>query len=291
MDSSFKIDFDQYRNYLRWIDSFSAPGIAVNVDTGEGPTLTEDERVQVIRTARSVMHDKKIIAGIIGSSTESAIRSATQAKNAGADAGLVFPNTAFMGQPLDAGGPIEYHSALSEGADLDIIIFQLQSPLGGIEYSPEVLMSLAKLKKTVAIKEALFDAKKFDDTLRLFKHKAPNISVLTGNDKFIYESFVLGCDGALIGFGALDTIDLVESFKMAKDGRIKEGLEVRDKFQKLAETIFGPPVRNYRARTKYALAEIGIFDHKYAHVRPPLLGISDEDKAEVRKALKTAKLY
>lgn len=290
MDSSFKIDFDEYKKYLKWIRTSGANAVAVNVDTGEGPTLTPQERVEVIRAARSALPDAMIVAGIIGSSTASAVESAKQAKEAGANAGLVFPNTAFMGQPLDPEAPVQYHRELSEKADLDIILFQLQSPLGGIEYSNEVLMKLAALKKTIAIKEALFDGKKFDDTLRLFKHSAPNVPVLTGNDKFIYESFVLGCDGALIGFGALDAKDLVDSFELVQQGKIKEGLEIRDKFQYLAETIFAPPVRNYRARTKFALGEIGRLDPKLTYVRAPLLQINEEDKAIVRKALKTAGL-
>ena len=49
MRSDYSIDFDAYRRYLRWIISLGPVGIAVNVDTGEGPYLTSDERAEVIR--------------------------------------------------------------------------------------------------------------------------------------------------------------------------------------------------------------------------------------------------
>lgn len=288
MDSRFEPEFDEYTKYLKWVKSAGVSGVAVNVDTGEGPTLSPDERVTVVKTAKKALGEVLLVAGIQGSSTASAVSNAKQAKAAGADAGLVFPNSAFLGTPLAPEGPVEYHRRISEDAKLDIILFQLQSALGGVEYSPETLIELSKLKRVIAIKEALFDAKRFLDTMQLFRREAPNVSFLTGNDNFICESFLLGCDGALIGFGTLPVEDLVSQFRMVENGELKAALEIQKRLQPLADVIYAPPVRNYRARTKYALAEMGVIDHRFTHMRPPLSQVSETEKRNITRALKSS---
>ncbi len=291
MDSKFQPDLDEYSRYLKWVKSAGVSGVAVNVDTGEGPTLTPEERITVISSAKKVLRDDStLVAGILGSSTDSAVKCAREAKQAGASAGLVFPNSAFFGYPLDPEMPVEYHSRISSEADLKIILFQLQPALGGVEFSPKTLMELAKLPGTIAIKEALFDAKKFVDTLRLFRDNAPNVSFLTGNDNFIFESFVLGCDGALIGFGTPATRDLVKMFDLVQDGNVSEAQVIRERVQPLADAVYGAPVRNYRARTKYALSTMGVISEKSIFMRPPLMAISEAEKREVKDALRKAEL-
>jgi 4-hydroxy-tetrahydrodipicolinate synthase len=58
--------------------------------------------------------------------------------------------------------------------------------------------------------------------------------------------------------------------------------------QPLADVVFAPPVRNYRARTKEALVMLGVLDR--ATVRPPLLPVSDAERDQVRRALQRAGL-
>lgn len=290
MDSNAEPDYDEYEKYIKWLCSAKITGIAVNVDTGEGPTLTEEEKTQTIRVAKRSAGNIKVVAGVIGTSTASAVSAARRAKEAGADMGLVFPNTAFSGLPLDPEGPLSYHRSIVEKSGLDIILFQLQSALGGIEYPLDTLLKLGRLEHVVAIKEASFDARKFLSTLRAFKKELPNVSFLTGNDNFIYESFVLGADGALVGFGAVAAKDLVEMFELVQKGRIREAGEIWDRLLPLADVIYGPPVRNYRARTKYALAVMGVISEETTYVRPPLLNVTRDEKENIAAALKKAEL-
>ena len=69
--------------------------------------------------------------------------------------------TAYLGQPLAAEVPYRYHKAIAEAAGLPMIIFTLQPALGGTDFSDETLLRLIEIPQVVAIKEALFDAKRF----------------------------------------------------------------------------------------------------------------------------------
>ena len=61
MGPDYALDLPAYRRYLEWVISQGAVGLAVNVDTGEGPYLTADERAEVIRTTREVADGRSFV--------------------------------------------------------------------------------------------------------------------------------------------------------------------------------------------------------------------------------------
>ncbi|KUO43201.1 MAG: hypothetical protein APU95_01750 [Hadesarchaea archaeon YNP_N21] len=285
MKKDYTIDEDSLENYVKWISDFKIIGLAVNVDTGEGPHLHEDERKRVLEVVKEIVKSRKIvIAGVPARFTSEALKIAADAKQAGADALLVFPAPSFAGQPLPVQIPYEYHKAIGDSVDLPIILFQLRPVLGGVEYTSDCLAKLTEIRQVVALKDASFDAKKFVETIRALRRAPRRITLLTGNDDFILESFLLGADGALLGFGALVPDLLVEMFDCVKKQKLDEAKAIADRLKPLVDVIFAEPVRDYRARIKEALTMLGVI--KTAHVRPPLLPISDQERRRIKETLK-----
>src|SRR5690349_3191550 len=125
MRRDYSINFEAYRRYLEWAISQGAVGLAVNVDTGEGPYLTAEERKEVIRVSGEVARGRvKIVAGCGGPSTATAMANARDARDAGADALLVFPTAAFLNDPLDPQIVVDYHKAIADACGLPIAVFQ-----------------------------------------------------------------------------------------------------------------------------------------------------------------------
>ncbi|MEM2740113.1 MAG: dihydrodipicolinate synthase family protein, partial [Candidatus Bathyarchaeia archaeon] len=274
---------DSLRNYVKWISGFRIGGLAVNVDTGEGFHLLPEEKLQVIRIVKEIVDDRiPIIAGLQPGYIPQVVGWACGSRDAGADALLVFPSSIFAGGYASE-VVYEYYKAVYEGVGVSLVVFQLQPNLGGVIFDQETLRLVTSLEGVIAIKEASFDARKFLETLRIVKKFSPRVSVLTGNDNFIYESLALGADGALIGFGTIGTDLLVEMYELTKNGRYNEAMEIASRLQPLADIIFAPPVRAYRARLKEALAMLGII--RYTYVRPPLKPIPEGEREIIRKAL------
>jgi len=288
MDSKFRVDYEQLEDYLKWIMRFDIGGLAINVDTGEGPHLYPDERVKILKVASEVVKNRvPIVAGLHARNTEEAVKLALEAKGAGANGLLVFPHPAFIGEP--AGDVIfSYHNEISEKADMPIVLFQLQPALGGVEFKPETLVRLVEIKNVVAIKEASFNAKKFVDLVHLLKKAPKKIKILTGNDNFIYESLILGAEGGLLGFGTIATDLQVEMFNLVAKKRFEEAEEIWRNLLPLEEAIFALPVRNYRARLKEALVMMGVL--KTSYVRPPLQPVPESEREKLRKVLKDLKM-
>src|SRR5713226_921362 len=119
MNERYEVVEDDLREYMTWITRYKIGGLAINVDTGEGPTLSREERKHIISVVASVTKGKvPIIAGVPPASTRDAVRTAADARDAGAEGLLVFPNPAFFGKPLPPEPPYQYHRAVAESSGL-----------------------------------------------------------------------------------------------------------------------------------------------------------------------------
>jgi len=281
MHADGSIDEEGLRSYISWVAAQEPVALAINVDTGEGPHLTHDEKVRVLQIVDEVT-EIPIVAGLAGPSTDAAVRQAEEFARAGADAFLVFPIPAYLSEPLDPRVPVKYHEAIAE-VGLPLILFQLQPALAGLNFERDTLRAMASVEGVVAMKEASFDARRFVDTARLLEDLPRPITMLTGNDNFILESFMLGATGALIGFGAVMTREQVDMIRAWQDGRIDEARALGRRIQRLADVVFAKPVGDYRVRLKECLVGLGVLDA--AHVRRPLLGISDEERVALSDVL------
>jgi 4-hydroxy-tetrahydrodipicolinate synthase len=289
MREDFSVDETSLRRYVRWLTDQAVTGLAVNVDTGEGPHLSAEERIGVLEIVAEEVGDRTlIVAGLAASFTEQARSLAADAARAGAGALLVFPIPVYQGEPLDPEIPVRYHRAVHDASGLPLIAFQLQPALGGVNFSVEVIERLMTEDGVVALKEASFDAKRFVETVRLVRSVAPDATVLNGNDNFLLEAYLLGAEGALLGFGTLAAREQVEMLDHVRARDLERATARGDVLQPLCDAIFAPPVRDYRARLKHALATLGVIDE--GHVRPPLLPLSPDERAGVERALREAAL-
>jgi 4-hydroxy-tetrahydrodipicolinate synthase len=289
MTNEGELDLQALKRYIRWLAEQGPVALAVNVDTGEGPHLSADEKQQILETVAEAVAGKcKVVAGVAGPSTAQGVANAKAAQSAGADALLIFPISAFLGQPLNPEVPYRYHAAIADAVDLPLILFQLQPALGGVLYTTETLHKLIAIATVAAIKEASFDAMRFLQVKAALETASRKIIFLTGNDNFICESFILGAEGALLGFSTLGTREQVMMLEAVRRGAIDQARELGARLQPLADAIFAPPITDYRARTKEALKMLGILEN--STVRPPLLPVSEAERETVQRALQRAEL-
>ncbi len=289
MTEQFEIDEPELRHYLLWVREQGIRVIAVNADTGEGPHLSREERRRVIEIAVAAFAGQgDVITGLFGNSTREAIVLAEDARKAGAAGLLMFPLPVFRERLGNERVILEYHRAVANAVDLPMILFNLQPALGGAEYSPELLTQLVGLPNASALKEASFDVRTFTQIVALLRQLPKKITLLTGNDNFIMQSFLLGAEGALLGFGTLAVREQLEMIRAVEKRDYQEAWRLHEIVQPLADAVFAPPVRDYRARAKEALRLLGVLKHSF--VRPPLLPLEKEERQRVREALERAGL-
>jgi 4-hydroxy-tetrahydrodipicolinate synthase len=292
MDRDYAMDLPAYRRYLEWVISQGAVGMAVNVDTGEGPYLTADERAEVIRTTRDVANGRAfVVAGVGGPSTALATANARAAREAGADALLVFPTPAFLNDPLDPAIMVDYHAAIADASGLPLIVFQLGPIFGGINYPPHALAEVLRIPSIIGLKDASFDAQIFTQTRDVVRAADHPITLLTGNDNFLLESFVLGAKGGLLGYGAVGVGLLVEMLGAVARGDFAAAVAMQPRVQGYCDYIYGRPIGDYRARCKLALTQMGLLEPDQIYVRPPYQSLTGpEELVAARQAVAEAGL-
>ncbi len=291
MRKDYSIDFEAFQRYLEWVVGFGPVGLAVNVDTGEGPYLSAEERAQVIQTARAIAAGRCfIVAGVSGPSTQAAVTNAKAARDAGADALLVFPTPAFLNDPLDPQIPFQYHRAIANASGLPLIVFQLGPVFGGVNYTPQALEKMLTLPQVLGLKDASFDPQRFILTRDILRRADHPVTLLTGNDNFMLESLLLGAQGGLLGFAAVGVGLLVEMHDALKRKDFEKATGMQEQVQGFCDYIYARPFGDYRARCKVALVHMGLLTPEQTYVRPPFTSLWDIDAEAARRAVERAGL-
>jgi len=289
MKPDFSIDWESLRTYLAWIAGQKPTAIAMNMDASEGPSLTRDEMLEVVRVSRKVINGAcPFVSGLIAGSTAEAVAFGKALKAAGAQGFAVFPPfPTFLGNPVPTRMIYEYHKAIADGVDLPLIAFQFPKAWGP-DFPPETLRELVKIRQVVGLKEASFDTTKTLETIDTARTLPRKIGVMTGSDTFILEAMIFGCDGALIGFAGTATDQLIRMHKAVEAKDFDTAFEIWGRLGPLARYCWRPPIRDYRPRMKEVLVMQGLIRH--AAVRPPQLPVDKTERAELRRLAEHAGL-
>lgn len=289
MTDSGEPDLPAARRYAAWLASTGITGVTVNGDTGEGAHLTERERVEVVAAIKDELGDGlDVVSALFGVNTSSAVKHARELTSAGADGLLVFSPPAFGGEPLPAEVPVEYFKALSD-VGTPLVAFSLGVHLGGVVFEPSTLKQILAVPNVVGLKEGSFNAAVYVASRDALRESGESVAFLSGCDVFIYESFLLGADGCLLGFAGLAPTLTRELLELVQAGRHAEAEELsRSKVDLLASVLYAPPARDSRARIKAGLVMLGVIDNET--VRSPLPPVTSEERADIRAAMKTAGL-
>jgi 4-hydroxy-tetrahydrodipicolinate synthase len=246
-------------------------GVAVWAHTGRGPHLTPEQRHLVLEIWREALPDRVIVAGARD------ITMAIEARRGGADAILAFPQ---------AEGPVEYHRRL--GRELPVVAFYLYQTAGGISYNDETLHAILTLPEVVGIKVATLDSVMTFQRIATIVRDHPGKLLVTGEDRFLGYSLMLGAGTALIGMGAALTdlsAELVESHGSSDWPRFQRLSALCDAF---AQATFTEPMEGYIRRMLWALAEEGVIPNDACDDPwgPPL---PESERASVQAAVRHAR--
>ncbi|MEA2723364.1 MAG: hypothetical protein QOH59_1135 [Gemmatimonadales bacterium] len=234
------MDTEAQRGYARWMAVQPVAGVAVWAHTGRGPHLSAEARREVLETWRDAMPDKVLIAGARD------ISMAIEARRGKADALLAFP------QQND---PIGHHQRLSR--ELPVIAFYLYQAAGGVPYDDATLHGILELPNVIGIKVATLDSVMTFQRIAAVLRQHPSKLLITGEDRFLGYSLLLGARAALIGMGAalpdLQT-DLLRA-RAAEDW--PRFILLSDLCDRFAQTTFIDPMEGYIRRMLWAAAADG----------------------------------
>ncbi len=268
------IDFKKLEELLNWHVENNTDAIVICGTTGEGSTMTDEEKKKAIQTTVEIINKRiPVIAGVGTNNTAKTLELSKFSKEVGADALLVI--TPYYNKTSKK-GLYEHFRVINDQVNLPIMAYNVPSRTG-MNITPEDLLNLSTLKNITSIKEA---SGNISQTI-LYRKLCPQIDLYSGNDDQIV---------ALMSIGAKGTISVAANIlpKVIHDmthhyinGKTNEALELQLKYLDFINSLF---IETNPIPIKTALNLIG---KNVGNLRLPLVDMEEKNldilKNEMRK--------
>ena len=204
-------------NIARWCAT-PVSGLVVLGTNGEFTHLNDQEKLEVLRTARqAIPKDKLFIAGTGCESTRSTLQLTEQAAAMGADAVVVITPSYFKAR-MDAAAMRRHFWQVAERSPLPVTIYNMPANTG-VDITAEVVIELSQHPNIIGIKDSSGNLVKLGEIIRA----APaHFQVLAGSASFLYASMMLGAVGAVAALANIAPQQCCQLYNLAKEGRHEE---------------------------------------------------------------------
>lgn len=217
----------------RQIDS-GIRAVVICGTTGEAPTLSDDEKLELFRRAKSyVGNDCLIIAGTGSNSTSHAAELSLGAENVGVDALLIV--SPYYNKAT-AEGLVAHYMTIAHTVSIPIISYNVPGRTG-VDIPVSVCQRLSPIPNMAGIKEASMDITKVTKLCR----QCPGFSVWTGNDELIVPAISLGAKGVISVLSNILPVQTLAMAKAALDGDLDTAAALQQELQPLIELLFCEP--------------------------------------------------
>ena len=266
-------------NLGRW-NQTELSGYIVLGSNGENVHLNEEEKVQVLKTARAAIPKEKLmIAGTGCESTVNTIALTRKAAAIGADAAIIVNPSYYKGQmttPVLA----NHYRAIADASPVPVIIYNVP-PATGIDLSADLLVELSEHPNIIGVKDTSGNMPKMGETIR---RADASFQVLAGSANFFYPSLAIGATGGILALGNVAPEESVEMFTLFNAGRVDEGRELHLRMLPVNLAITS---RFSISGLKAALDMVGYYG---GPPRLPLVPLDDERRLELQAILEAAGL-
>ena len=204
--------------------------------TGESPTLSKEEHIEVIQKTIDITQGKlPVIAGTGANSTKEALFLTEKADNAGADAFLVV--APYYNKPSQE-GLFQHFSQIAERTEKPIVLYSIPSRCG-IEISTQTVLRLRdKFPHVCALKEAGGRSSKVSETVVSLDS---DFTVLSGDDGLTLPFIACGAKGVVSVASNLIPKTVVSLVAEAMNGRFCEAREIHLENYQFFTDIFCEP--------------------------------------------------
>jgi len=269
MTTDGEVDWAATEKHLDYVISNGADGVVVTGTTGETSTLTDAEKLQLVKVGKSVASGRaKIITGGGSNETAHAIQLYKASEAAGADGVMIV--TPYYNKPTQA-GVLTHFRMIADATDLPVILYDIPGRTG-IPIQFETILRAAKHPNIVAIKDAKGD---FAQVSRVLNET--DLLYFSGDDSNVLPHISLGATG-LIGVTAniapkayRDLVDATNRNDFDSALTVHNALEplVRAAMTHVPGTV----------ASKYILHGLGLIDSP--RVRLPLVGPEESEAARI----------
>jgi 4-hydroxy-tetrahydrodipicolinate synthase len=264
-----EVDWPGVEALMEHLISHGADGLVVTGTTGETSTLTDAEKIQLVKTGKSVAAGRaRIITGGGSNETAHAIELYKASEKAGADGVMVV--TPYYNKPTQA-GVLTHFRMIADATDLPMIMYDIPGR-SGIQIMYDTILRAAKHPNIVAVKDAKGDLSEVSRVMN-----QTDLMYFAGDDANALPTLAIGGTG-LIGV----TANIApEPYRIMVDAVNAGDLVTATAQHKLLEPLVRATMTHVpgTVATKYILAGLGRIASP--RVRLPLVGPEEAEAADI----------
>jgi len=268
------VDFAALEKLIEAQIAAGITGLVAVGTTGESPTLTHDEKHEIIqRTIKIAKGRCQVIAGAGTNSTRDSIEAAKFAEKAGGDGALLV--APYYNKPSQE-GLFRHFKAIADATKLPVMLYNIPGRCG-VDILPDTVIRLAdSCRNIVSIKEASGSVERVAELRR----RLPNaFTILSGDDGLTLPFMSVGAAGVVSVFSNLFPAELCALVRACESGDFKAAENLQRKMGPLFKDLFIEP---NPVPVKTALAWRGAMS---SEVRLPLCEMTEANQARLRKTL------
>jgi 4-hydroxy-tetrahydrodipicolinate synthase len=265
------VDFERFRELAQHLVESGSDGIVVAGTTGESPTLTDDERLELFRVAVDTLSGQAtVVAGTGTYSTAHSVHLTREAHELGVDGFLVV--TPYYNKP-PARGIVEHFRAIADVSDRPIIAYNIPGRVV-INIEPETIIELAGIPTVTAVKQAN------DDLVQARRIVAEtDLDLYAGDDNLIFPFLGLGGIGGVCVHTHVVGPRVKEMVRSFRDGDVETARRIHEDLEPAYELL---KVQTNPIAIKAALNLVG---HDVGGLRLPLVHADEGEVARIRDCL------
>jgi len=264
------VDFDAFQSLARPLVANGSDGLVVAGTTGESPTLSDDERLDLFRAAIEAVGDSAtVVAGTGTYSTHHSVHLTERAHELGADGFLVV--TPYYNKPPPR-GIVAHFTEIARATDRPIVVYNIPARVV-LNIEPETISRLAEIENVRAVKQAW-------DDLEQAKHIVDTgLDLYAGDDNLIQPFLELGGVGGICVHTHVVGPQVAEQVRAMREGDVERAREI--------DAELGPSYELLKvAPNPIAIkAALNLVGHAVGGHRLPLVTATDEEVAQVRGCL------
>jgi 4-hydroxy-tetrahydrodipicolinate synthase len=264
------IDYDQLETLVEHLIKTGSTALVVAGTTGESPTLTDDEKKELLkRTIALVKGRVKVIMGTGSNITAKSIKATQEAEALGADGALVV--APYYNKPSQA-GLLAHFGAIASAGSLPIIVYNIPGRTG-INIAVDTIVELAQNHKNIA---ALKDSTGNADQASDIADRAPeHFRIYSGDDNMTLPFLSVGACGVISVASHLAGPQISEMMESFFAGNLDQARALHYKLMPLFKGLFIAPNPTC---VKYLLGRQGLINDS---LRLPLVPLSAAQKASM----------
>jgi 4-hydroxy-tetrahydrodipicolinate synthase len=267
------VNVEKFRELAQFLVDHGSDGVVVAGTTGESPTLSDEEKLELFAAARDALGDRAtVVAGTGTYDTRHSAELTERAHGLGVDAFLIV--TPYYSRPPQR-AIVRHFEEIAARTDKPIVVYNIPSRVV-VNIEPETIEQLAEIENVRAVKQAN------DDLAQARRIPQLGLDLYAGDDNLIFPFLELGGIGGVCVHTHVWGLQTKEMVRRYKDGDVEGARRLNEEMAPAFELL---KVVTNPIAIKTALNLLG---HELGGFRLPMVDATDEELEQVRGCLERA---